>query len=284
MKRVLIIGSGDVAKRAAPLLREKGFHLFALIRDPAHGAELRTLGIKPVVGDLDDRSTLGRIKGLAQWILHFAPPPREGESDPRTRRLLAVLGKSLPQRLVYISTSGVYGNCWGEEVAETRPVNPQNARAKRRRDAEIHLRVWARRNSIPLSILRVAGIYAKERLPLERLRKQLPVLADDQDSFVNHIHADDLAHLACIALFRGRAGRIYNASDDHPMKMGTWFDFLAERFALPKPPRIPRSEASRYLPESLLSFVNESRRLNNSRVKRELRFVFRYTNPKKALG
>ncbi len=284
MKRILIVGSGDIAKRAAPLLREKGFHLFALIRDPARAEEFRAMGIRPVIGDLDDWRSLRRIKGLAQWILHFAPPPKEGETDPRTRRLLAVLGKSLPQRLVYISTSGVYGNCQGEEVVETRPVQPHTARAKRRRDAEVGLRAWARRNAVRLSILRVAGIYARERLPLERLRRQLPVLMEGQDSFVNHVHADDLARIACLSLFRARTGRVYNVADNQPMKMGTWFDFLAERFALPKPPRIPRSEASQRLPESLLSFANESRRLVNSRLKRELRFRFRYSSPSEALG
>jgi nucleoside-diphosphate-sugar epimerase len=283
MKRLLIIGSGDVARRAAPSLIEKGFRLYALIRDPLQGAELRALGIKPVVGDLDDWRSLRRLKGLAQWVLHFAPPPKGGNTDPRTRRLLAVLGKSLPQRLVYISTSGVYGDCGGEEVSESRPTHPRTVRAIRREDAENRLRAWARRTSVRLSILRVAGIYARDRLPLDRLRRQLPVFQERDDSYVNHIHADDLARLAIAALFRGAHGRIYNAADDLPMKTSAWFDFLAERFGFSKPPRIPRSASHQHLPESLRSFSEESRRLVNRRAKKELRFAFRYPTPKDAL-
>jgi nucleoside-diphosphate-sugar epimerase len=198
--------------------------------------------------------------------------------DARTRRLLSALakGKSLPQRLVYISTSGVYGDCAGERIDETRAANPTTARAARRVDAERQLRVFGRRHGMVISILRAPGIYAADRLPIARLQKGTQALRDEDDVFTNHIHADDLAMLACAALRYGRANRTYNATDDSEMKMGAYFDLVAERFGLPKAPRLSRSEAVEQMRPLQLSFMSESRRLANHRIKKELRATLRY--------
>jgi nucleoside-diphosphate-sugar epimerase len=177
---------------------------------------------------------------------------------------------------VYVSTSGVYGNCGGEWVAETRAVAPVNSRAVRRVDAERQLRAWGRRHGVQVAILRAPGIYAADRLPLERIRRGTPALVSDDDSYTNHIHADDLARLAWAALFRGRSQRIYHAVDAHPLKMGDWFDNCADAFGLPRPPRVERAEAEKVLSEALLSFLRESRRLSNARAVRELRLKYRY--------
>ena len=194
------------------------------------------------------------------------------------RRLLAALrsGKSLPQRLVYISTSGVYGDCAGERVPETRRLRPQTARARRRVDAEQQLRHFGRTTGTCLSILRAPGIYAADRLPLERLQRGTPVLAAEEDVFTNHIHADDLAMLAVAALRRGLPNRVYNASDASHLKMGEYFDLVAHRFGLPRPPRISREEANKTLSPVQLSFMSESRRLDNRRIGRELGVRLRY--------
>ncbi len=256
--------------RAIPLLANR-YRIFALVRNPDRREELRALGVLPISGDLDDCASLVRIAGLADAVLHFAPPANSGPRDMRTRRLLAVLSLGrLPGRLVYISTSGVYGDCGGAIVSETHPLNPQTARAQRRADAERQIRGWARRNHVQASILRVPGIYAADRLPLDRLRHGLPCIADSEDSYTNHIHADDLARIAAAALRHGKACRVYHASDDSRMKTGEYFDAVADASGLPRPPRISRAEAQRVLPETLLSFMNESRRLTNWRMKREL--------------
>lgn len=219
-----------------------------------------------------------RIAGLADLVLHFAPPPDRGLSDSRTRKLLAALskGKSLPQRIVYISTSGVYGDCRGEPIDETRSARPGTARAVRRVDAERQLRRFGRRHGVIVSILRAPGIYAADRLPIERLQKGTPALRAEDDVFTNHIHADDLALLSCAALRYGRANRAYNASDDSQMKMGEYFDLVAERFGLPRAPRLSRSAAEVLMSPVQLSFMSESRRLINRRIKTELRVKLRY--------
>ncbi|HSN39506.1 MAG TPA: SDR family oxidoreductase [Burkholderiales bacterium] len=277
MRRLLIVGCGDVALRMVPQLRGR-YRIYALAREPRRFAALRALGITPIRGNLDAPQTLQALAGLAHDVVHFAPPPGHGAHDTRTAHLIAALakGKSLPQQLVYISTSGVYGDCHGELVAETHPVHPQTDRARRRADAEKRLREWGRRSGVSISILRVPGIYAADRLPLARLEKGTPALKPEDDAYVNHVHAEDLARMVIAALHRAYPGRMYNAADDAPQKMGDYFDLVADHFGLPRPPRVARAEAARSIPENLLSFMNESRRLTNRRIKQELRLQLRY--------
>jgi nucleoside-diphosphate-sugar epimerase len=276
MDRVLIIGCGDIAMRVAPLLRGR-YRLFGLVRNPARHQSLRDIGITPVPGDLDDAWSLHRLPGLAHVVLHFAPPGNAGSNDRRTGNLLAALSRGLlPRRLIYISTSGVYGDCGGNRVSETHTPDPQTPRARRRLDAENRIRQWVRRNRVHASILRVPGIYAADRLPLERLQAGTPAIVANEDSYTNHIHADDLAAIVVKALHHAGPNRIYNASDDSGLKMGEYFDAVADTYGLPHPPRLPRADVRRSVSPALWSFMNESRRLTNERMKRELKVVLRY--------
>ena len=233
MQRLLIIGCGDIARRALPWLVGH-YRVYAAVRSSANLGELRAMGVTPLRADLDKPHTLKRLAGIGNVVLHFAPPQETGLQDKRTRALIAALsgGKILPRRLVYISTSGVYGNCDGAWVSEEHPVRPQTARARRRADAEARLRRFGRSRRVAVSILRAPGIYAGNRLPLTRLERGLPLLRREEDIHTNHIHADDLALIARTALARGRPGRIYNASDESALKMGEYFDLLADRLGL----------------------------------------------------
>ena len=272
----MIIGCGDVVRRALPRLLRR-YRVYALVRtfDPT----LRSLGITQIVGDLDQPASLKRLGGLADIVLHSAPPAEADVAlDKRTQHLLASLqsAKSVPRHLVYISTSGVYGDCAGAEVDESRPVHPESRRAARRVAAEQALRRFGSQGRARVSILRAPGIYAADRLPLERIRRGDPVLHAEEDSYSNHIHAEDLASACVLALAHGRPNRAYNASDDSAMKMGDWFTRLAQAFDLPPPPRVDRAEAEQRLSPALLSFLRESRRLSNRRIKRELGLRLRY--------
>ena len=277
MRRLLIIGCGDVGLRLAKVLRGR-WRIYALTHSQDRYSTLRAQGVMPVAGDLDRPETLQRIAGLAQDVVHLAPPPGAGARDTRTINLIRALAKggSLPQRLVYISTSGVYGDCGGDVVDETRRARPSSDRARRRLDAELQLRGWGAENGVQVSILRVPGIYSAGRLPIARLKAGVPALAPERDPYTNHIHADDLARIVWAALIRGRGGRAYNASDDCWMRMGEYFDMVAEQFNLPRPPRVSWESAQTQLPENLLSFMRESRRLANGRLKKELRVRLRY--------
>jgi len=282
--RVLLIGCGDVALRTARLLHPK-VRLYGLTRRIEDVVKLRAHGIVPIIGDLDHVRSLDRLRAAPFAVVHFAPPPSEGRDDSRTQKLIAALGRarSIPQRFVYISTSGVYGDCAGAHVAETRPRRAGTPRARRRIAAEDRLREWAKRYGVALSILRVPGIYAETRLPLDRIRHGTPVLAPDDDVFTNHIHAEDLARAVVAALFRAKRNRAYNVNDDAEMKMGSWFDAVADAFQLPRPPRVSWEEAEGRIAPLLLSFMSESRRLSNARMKRELRVRLRYSTPQHLL-
>jgi len=280
VQKILIVGSGDVARRILSRLAQcpSRARVYALLRDPARAGAWRAAGARPVLADLDDRRSLQRIAGLADFVLHLAPPPGEGRYDTRTRNLLAALskGKSLPRRLVYVSTTGVYGDCGGAQIDETRRLNPESSRAGRRVDAENRLRAWGERTGVTVSILRAPGIYAADRLPIERLNKGLPALLEADDGYTNHIHADDLAAACIAALHHGSANRVYNAVDDSDLKMAEYFDRVADAFALPRPPRISRQEAARTLSPIQMSFMRESRRIGNRRLKNELKLRLAY--------
>ena len=278
MQRLLLIGCGDIARRLMPLLVGH-YHLFALLRNRGEVTQWRAMGATPLIGDLDQPATLRRLAGVAEIVVHLAPPPNTGEVDRRTRHLLTALahpGQRPPRQVIYISTSGIYGDCQGAVVSETRRPNPQTARARRRLDAETALRDFARRQRSCVSILRVPGIYASDRLPLERLQRQLPALHPDEDVYTNHIQADDLARVIIAALRHGRPNRCYNVADDSALKMGEYFDAVADHFDLTRPPRLTGSEIVFHLTPKQVSFLQESRRLDNTRSRHELRWKAHY--------
>jgi len=271
--RLLLLGCGDIGMLLLPLVRNR-FRVFAVTSDHSRCEALRNAGAIPLVANLDNRKTLVRLGKLAQYIVHMVPPKTEGAKDQRTRNLICVLPDGA--KLVYVSTTGVYGDCSGAQFDETRPVNPQSDRSRRRVDAELVLRAWSRRAGGRLGILRVPGIYAADRLPIERLKKGLPALRADDDVYTNHIHAYDLARIIALALFRTLPGRIYHAVDDSKLKMGDYFDLVADSLQLPRPPRLPRAELPSKLSPMAMSFMSESRRLLNTRLKSELAFELRY--------
>ncbi len=281
--RLLIIGCGDVGLRVLRLLVPR-WRVLALSSTPARAAELRRAGALPLYGDLDNPASLARLAGVADHVLHLAPPPGQGRHDSRTRHLVQALARGGSrgggvQRLVYASTSGVYGDAAGARFDETRAPAPASDRAHRRLDAEACLRAWGRRSGVAVSVLRVPGIYAGDRPgghPRERLARGTPVLRAEDDVYTNHIHADDLARICVAALLRGRPQRLLHASDNSELRMGDYFDLAADLEGLPRPPRISRAEAAQQMPAPSLSFLSESRRLDNRRLQAELRLKLRY--------
>ncbi len=299
MPRLVIVGCGDVGLR---LLRDQGevlarhWRVVALARSEVNRARARALGARALAVDLDDRRAVARLRGLAQYWIDFAPTSAVGRRDARTRRLAAMLGArararsgrpsaidarwanvdSLPPRIVYASTTGVYGDAAGALFDETRTPAPSNERAYRRLDAEQCLRGLASRGAARVAVLRVPGIYAEQRLPIERLRRGAPALRAEEDGWSNHIHADDLARIAWTALFRGGNSRVFHAVDGSRLRMGDWFDRVADATGLPRPPRLSRAEAQAQVSPTLWSFMRESRRLRADRLVRELRVRLAY--------
>lgn len=286
-QRVLIVGCGDVGLRCAALLRP-GRRVLALTSSPERLALLRAQGVVPLLGDLDDRASLQRLAGLATRVLYLAPPPNAGAApaDPRSRALAQALGRrSRPRKLVYGSTSGVYGDCAGAWVSETRLPQPSTARGQRRLAAEGTWRDWGRWRGVDVSLLRIPGIYGGGRPggARERLLRGTPVLRSPDDVYTNHIHAHDLARACVRALWWHAPQRCAHVCDDSTLRMGDYFDLAADLYGLPRPPRISRAEAQERLSPMLLSFMSESRRLHNQRLKRELRLCLHYPTPQQGL-
>ena len=269
--RLLIIGCGDIGARIVARLAPR-FRIFGLGASGARAPALRAAGAVPLTADLDAplrAATWRRLRGLAGYVMHLAPSPGGGAGDPRTRRVLAALAApaGAPYAFVYVSTTGVYGDRGGAWIDETAPARPGTARARRRLDAEQR----ARRASWHAAVLRAPGIYAADRLPLERLRRGLPALAADADVYTNHIHAEDLARLCIAALARGARGRLYNAVDASCIKMGDFLDLVARTQHLPPPPRAAAAAVQQAVSPAMWTFMSESRRIRGRRIGTELR-------------
>jgi nucleoside-diphosphate-sugar epimerase len=270
---MLIVGCGYVGRRVAALYRSQGEPVTGVVRTAASAEQLAAAGIVPLQADLDGDFEL---PAHAPRVLYLVAPPDEGTMDPRIGRFLEAAQRRGVRRIVYLGTTGVYGDCGGDWVDEDRPVRPSVDRARRRWDAETRLREWSARTGGELVILRVAGIYGPGRLPLERLRSGLPMVAQDEAPWTNRIHADDLAAVCVAAMERGRNGAVYNVSDGHPGNMTDYFNRVADATGLPRPPVIRMADAGGRLSEGLLSYLRESRRLSNRRMLDELGVVLRY--------
>jgi len=280
---VLIIGYGDIGRRVAALCLQRGWRVNALTRSAI------TVGEPPIqnptlyAGDLDQPDKLPDLPTANSLIFYFAPPPAHGTDEPRLHAFLSTIPPTTPPRkIIYISTSGVYGDRQGAWVSEKSVVNPGTDRARRRLAAENLLRDWERRHAVPVAILRVGGIYGPGRLPLKRLRQGAPMLREEDCGYTNRIHADDLATVCLAAADHGQG--IYNVSDGHPTSMTDYFIRVAQRYGLPEPARISIEQAHVSLSPEMMSYLAESRRLDNRRMLNELGVTLRYPTLQEGLA
>lgn len=244
-----------------------GREVTGVVRSDQSANTLRHAGLTAFQIDLDS----GEVSASASLLFWFAPPPNAGSSDERLRRFLEA-NPAASQRIVYISTSGVYGDCAGQWIDEDAPLRPISPRARRRLDAELALAEWAG----DFVILRVPGIYGPGRLPLERLQKQLPVVRPEESPFTNRIHSEDLAGAALHAAAYGKRGAAYNISDGNPTTMCDYFTRCAVLLGLSPPPQVSMEEARRVFTPAMWSFMEESKRLKNRRMIEELEFAPRF--------
>lgn len=272
----LIVGCGDVGKRLARTLIARGMRPVGLVRRQGAADALGQAGIAPVVSDLDrpvDEPAAAAADGL---VFYLVPPPREAhDDDPRLRHFLAACEQAVPRRLIYLSTSGVYGDCGGAWVDERRPPAPASERARRRLAAERIATQWCADQGTELVILRVGGIYGPGRLPLDRL-ETVTVVCPDEAPWSNRIHVDDLVTVLGAAADRGRPGAVYNVADGHPTSMTDYLYRLADAAGRPRPPCVPLARAGDHLSPEMLAFVRESRRLDVGRMQRELGVRLRF--------
>ncbi len=298
MKPVLIIGCGDIGRRVARLCQQKGATVYGLARSEESAKGLQSLNIRPILGDLSQLNSLqGLFSGVSSSnegadVYYFAPPPGEGTTDPYIHNFITALSTSSqpekqPAKIILISTTAVYGDCQGEWITEAQPVNPQTDRGMRRLDAENTLRSWSEKTGVPIVILRVGGIYGAGRLPIARLQKELPILKESESPFTNRIHQDDLAQICVAAGEHGKASEskveIYNVSDGQPSTMSYYFKAVAKAKGLSQPPEISRVKAESVMSAGMLSYLNESRRLENKKMLEDFQVTLCYKNLEEGL-
>lgn len=285
MDNLLIIGCGDIGKRVAALALQENASVTGLIRSKDKTPLLEQQGIRAVCANLDDPSSLTGLPTKGAIVFYFAPPPGGGHLDTRVRNFCgAVAPGEEPRKVVYISTSAVYGDCGDEWVTEDTPPNPQTARGKRRLDAETVFATWGKARGVAVVILRVTGIYGPGRLPVTQLMNGHPVLRESEAPLTNRIHADDLARICLAAAGRGEDGEVFNVSDGHPGSMTEYFNAAADLLGLPRPPQVDRDEAQRVMTPLMLSYIQETRRLDNSRMLARLGIKLLYPDLKAGIA
>jgi len=276
---ILIVGCGDIGVRVAQLETQAGRRVSGLVRSEEGAERLRGHGIAPVMGTLDDLTSLGDLSTGGKLVYYFAPPTGGGPFDSRMRSFCQTVGAGqLPDKVVYMSTSGVYGDCGSEWVTEDTPLNPQTSRAQRRVDAETTLQEWGREHSVPVVILRVTGIYGPGRLPLARIQQGHPVLREEESPPTNRIHADDLAVVCLKAAEKAVDGDIFNVSDGRPGTMTQYFNTVSTLLALPPLPQVDMEEAKRVMNPMMLSYLTETRRMDNRKMIDQLGVSLSYPN------
>ncbi|MES9856917.1 MAG: SDR family oxidoreductase [Sedimenticola sp.] len=272
----LIVGCGYLGQKVVQEQQKQGVGSICMVRSDASAEALGERGFKVVQADLD-AADLPPLPLKGTELFYFAPPQPRGVEDSRVAHLLAACDRQgVPRRIAYLSTTGVYGDCGGDWVDETRAVNPVAERALRRRDAEQRFHQWCQSRPTQLVILRVAGIYGPGKLPLERLRKGLPMVREEEAPYTNRIHVDDLVQVCLAAMERGADGEVYNVSDGQPGNMTDYFNRVADRAGLARPPLISLADGEERLSSGMISYMRESRRLGNRKMLRELGVVLSY--------
>ena len=267
-EHIFIVGCGDIGQRVATLWQNRSFDVFALTHSEENATQLQSNDIMPIRGDLDSAETLQDLPVRNALVYYFAPPPRSGETEPRMTNFLdAISIDALPVHLLYMSTSGVYGDTGGEWVTENSPLNPKTDRSKRRVDAERQVRGWSAETGIPFTILRVPGIYGPGRLPIGKVKSGRPVLREGDAPYSNRIHADDLARICVDVVTDGEPSETYNVNDGNPGSITQYYFTLADLLGIERPPTISMEAAREQFSPMLLSFLEESKRLDISKLR-----------------
>jgi len=261
---VTVVGCGYTGRRLLKLSRDAGRDFFGTVRSAESLQQLTSMGAGAGILDLDAAGKPVPREWLAhRAVIYMAPPPGTGITDPRIRSFLARLSAT-PTILVYLSTTGVYGDTGGGTVDEESPAAPGSERGQRRLDAENVLRDWSRESGARLRILRVPGIYGPGRLPLERLRQGAPVLRDEEAGAGNRIHVDDLAAVSLAAADYTGPEQLFNVGDGCHASMSEYFRLVAQAAELPAPPQLPLAELLARVSPAMRSFLLESRRVDTS--------------------
>ncbi len=275
-----IVGCGSVGKHVEQL--EKANNPFCITKSTQSANTLIKQGVDAKALNLT--ALTGLEKPLSQtFIYYFVPPPPKGCLDSTIGHFLKLISVQHCKKIILISTTGVYGNCNGNWIDETQPLNPTADRAKRRVDAEQQLITLCKQHNIDYTILRVPGIYGPNKLPIARLQSGKAILALNESPFSNRIHIEDLAMLAYNAMHKTLPLKIYNVGDNQPSSMSDYFIAVAKALNLKQPKQITLKQAKVDLSASMISYLVESKRINNQALLTHLNCNLKYPTLKEGL-
>lgn len=279
---IFIAGCGEIGTRVADLALQRSLKVTALVRNVEKKDKLQQSGIETVIGNLDSPETLPHLDLHGAAVCYLVPPPGGGIKDTRVMNFLASI-KEQPAKVVYISTTAVYGDCGDELVTEERPVSPANHTAKRRCDAEDSFRTWGKERGVPVVILRVSGIYGPGRIPMQRILSNEPLLNEMEAGYTNRIHAADLAQICLAAIERGEDGDIFNICDGETSKMTDYFNAITDLLNIPRLPQVSLDEAREVMSPLMFSYMTESRKISNNKMIEKLGIKLQYPTMKEGL-
>jgi nucleoside-diphosphate-sugar epimerase len=285
MKKVFIAGCGYIGERIARAYRETGAEVTCCVRGDQHAAQLMQDGFTAVAAPFDSVETLPELNLADSILFYLVPPPGGGIRDSRAENFLARLsGTGVPAQIIYLSATSVYGDSGGATVTEKSPAEPDSAMGKRRLNAEALFQAYGAAHDVPVVILRVSGIYGPGRLPLMQISQGQPLLREEESGPSNRIHADDLTTVCLAAAERCSTSAIFNVSDGQPSSMTTYFNACADALGFPRQPQVTLEEARQVMSPLMLSYVSQSRIIDNRRMLEELKVELRYENLSQGLA
>jgi nucleoside-diphosphate-sugar epimerase len=277
MQRIVIAGCGYIGSRIARLWSDRGAEVTCLVRSAEKAQEYESQGFRALTASFDELGAIPLPDVPGSILYYLVPPPGGGIADTRARNFIGALKNgSAPARVIYMSATSVYSQTGGATVTEESPAEPHSAMGKRRLDAEQAFLKYGRATGTPVIILRVSGIYGPGRLPLMQISQGQPLLREEESGPSNRIHADDLAAVCLVAADRGEGGEIFNVSDGHPSSMTSYFNACADLLGYPRQPLVSMEEARRVMSPLMLSYVTDSRVVDNTRMLDRLNFQLKY--------
>jgi len=276
---ISIVGCGYIGKKVASKLLSLGASVECYVHSAGSKEACEALDLRANLLELDnsDFSNEWHVQDK-NIIAYFAPPPRHGISDTRMTHFISTLEnlKSTPNKIVLISTTGIYGDCQGEWIDESRAVNPQADRAHRRLSAENQLQQYCQSKNIECIIFRVPGIYAIDKLPEKRITSGEPIVSAVDSGYTNRIHAEDLSEFCVEALTQKIKPGVYNCCDGNPSTMNDYFVRVADFLGIDRPKEISLQQAKKELSAGMLSYLAESKRISNKKLLDNFSTKFKY--------
>lgn len=283
MSKIIIAGCGYVGKKITKSFNDQSDRVVCLVCSDKSYKELHGL-YDTYQFNLDEVKNLPDINYLNSDIVYLVPPSSHGIDDSRIKYFLSNLDVlELPKKIVLISTTGVYGDCNGDWITEERQAIPGSERGLRRLSAENVLQEFCIKNKIAYVILRVPGIYGADKLPLQRLLDRKPVLKLSEAPWSNRIHVDDLVEACLCSINYSGDCHIFNISDDLPSSMTDYFFQVARNKGIELPPQLSMNECEQIFSTNMMSYLRESKKIDNTLMKKELGVVLQYPTLKEGL-